>query len=132
VGPANAFAQCNAVVGYESLLDSHIEPISIDVGLREPTLTTSRQGSSNTMMLNPINGQLLVDAFVVSCLSYQETMAEKLRAALTRRDVAIGFPRPRGGSCRPCDVDLWAGAGNSVDGGGRGSACEKYRTPDAR
>jgi hypothetical protein len=41
------------------------------------------------MLLNPVNGQPLVDAFVVSCLSYQETMAEKLRAALTRRDVAI-------------------------------------------
>lgn len=41
------------------------------------------------MLLNPVNGQPLVDAFVVSCLSYQETMAEKLRAALTRRGVAI-------------------------------------------
>jgi hypothetical protein len=88
VGPANASAQYNAVVGYESLLDSHIEPISIDVGLRESTLTTPRQGSSKTMMLNLTSGPL-VDAFVVSCLSYQETMAEKLRAALTPRDVAI-------------------------------------------
>lgn len=43
VGPANASAQYNAVVGYESLLDSHIEPISIDVGLREPTLTTANR-----------------------------------------------------------------------------------------
>ncbi len=41
------------------------------------------------MLLNPINGRPLVDAFPVSCLSYREAMAEKLRAALTRRDVAI-------------------------------------------
>ncbi len=41
------------------------------------------------MLLNPSNGQPLVDAFTVACLSYQETMAEKLRAALTRKDVAI-------------------------------------------
>ena len=41
------------------------------------------------MLLDPISGQSLVDAFPVLCLSYQEAMAEKLRAALTRRDVAI-------------------------------------------
>jgi hypothetical protein len=86
---ANESAQYNAVVGYESLLDFHVEPISIEVGLREPTLATPHQGSSKTMLLNPVNGRPLVDAFVVSCLSYQETMAEKLRAALTRKDVAI-------------------------------------------
>jgi len=40
-------------------------------------------------VLNPANETPLVDAFPVSCLSHQETMAEKLRAALTRRDVAI-------------------------------------------
>jgi len=86
---ANESTQYNAVVGYESLLDSHVEPIGIEVGLREPTLTTPHQGSSKTMLLNPVNGRPLVDAFPVSCLSYQEAMAEKLRAALTRRDVAI-------------------------------------------
>ena len=86
---ANESTQYNAVVGYESLLDSHLEPISIEVGLREPTLTEAHQGSSKTMLLNPINGRPLVEAFPVWCLSYQEAMAEKLRAALTRRDVAI-------------------------------------------
>lgn len=72
-----------------SLLDSHVEPISIEVGLRERTLASAHQGSSKTMLLNPIDGRPLVDVFLVSCLSYQETMAEKFRAALTRRDVAI-------------------------------------------
>lgn len=86
---ANESTQYNAVVGYESMLDSHVEPIGIEVGLREPTLTTPHRGSSKTMLLNPINGQPLVDVFPVSCLSYQEAMAEKLRAALCRREVAI-------------------------------------------
>ena len=86
---ANESTQYNAVVGYESLLDSHVEPIGIEVGLREPILTTPHQGSSKTMLLNPVNGRPLVDPFAVSCLSYQEAMAEKLRAALTRRNVAI-------------------------------------------
>jgi len=86
---ANESTQYNAVVGYESLLDAHEEPLSIEVGLREPILTTGHRGASKTMLLNPISGQPLVDAFPVLCLSYQEAMAEKLRAALTRRDVAI-------------------------------------------
>ena len=86
---ANESTQYNAVVGYESLLDSHVEPIGIEVGLREPILTAPHRGSAKTMLLNPVNGRPLIDAFPVSCLSYQEAMAEKLRAALTRRDVAI-------------------------------------------
>ncbi len=86
---ANESMQYNAVVSYASLLDAHVEPINIEVGLRELTLTALHQGSLKTMLLNPINGRPLIDNFLVSCLSYQEAMAEKLRAALTRRDVAI-------------------------------------------
>jgi predicted nucleotidyltransferase component of viral defense system len=86
---ANESTQYSAAVGYESLLDSHVEPIGIEVGLREPILTTPHRGSSKTMLLNPVDGRPLIDAFPVSCLSYQEALAEKLRAALTRRDVAI-------------------------------------------
>lgn len=86
---ANESTQYNAVVGYDSLLDSHLEPIGIEVGLREPTLTAPQQGSSKTMLLNPVDGRPLVAAFAISCLSYREAMAEKLRAALTRREVAI-------------------------------------------
>jgi predicted nucleotidyltransferase component of viral defense system len=86
---ANESMQYVAIVGYASLLDSHVEPIRIEVGLREPTLTEPHQGSSKTMLLNPMNGRPLVDAFPVACLSYQEVMAEKLRAALCRREVAI-------------------------------------------
>lgn len=86
---ANESMQYNAVVSYASLLDAHVEPINIEVGLRELTLTALHHGSLKTMLLNPINGRPLIDSFLVSCLSYQEAMAEKLRAALTRRDVAV-------------------------------------------
>jgi hypothetical protein len=86
---ANQSTQYDAVVGYESLLDSHLEPIGIEVGLREPTLTTPHRGPSKTLLINPLRGNPLVDAFPVLSFSFQETMAEKLRAALTRRDVAI-------------------------------------------
>lgn len=86
---ANASTQYNAVVGYQSLLDSHAESIRVEVGLREPMLVRTRPGMSNTMLLNPATGRSLVEAFPIPSLSYLELMAEKVRAALCRRDVAI-------------------------------------------
>jgi hypothetical protein len=63
--------------------------VHIEVGLREPLLDYSPKGMANTALLNPLNGRTLVDTFPVHCLSYREAMAEKLRAALCRREVAI-------------------------------------------
>lgn len=86
---ANNSTQYTVVLGYESLLDSHLEPVRIEVGLREPLLDRSIRGTANTTLLNPLNGRTLVNAFPVDCLSYREAIAEKLRAALCRREVAI-------------------------------------------
>ena len=86
---ANESTQYNAGVGYQSLLDSGVEPIRIEVGVREPNLMDAHEGSSKTALLNPIDGQALVEEYSVPCLSYSEAMAEKLRAALCRREVAI-------------------------------------------
>jgi len=86
---ANNSTQYNAVVGYESLTDGHIEPVSIEVGVREPNMIDAHEGASKTALLNPINGQALVEVYAVRCLSYPEAMAEKLRAALCRSEVAI-------------------------------------------
>lgn len=85
----NNSTQYNAVVGYESLIDSHLEPVGIEVGVREPNMTQAQQGVAKTALLNPINRRELIEVYPVLCLSYQEAMAEKLRAALCRREVAI-------------------------------------------
>lgn len=77
------------MLGYESLLDAHLESINVEVGQREPNMTETQLGASKTALLNPINGQALVDPYPVRCLSYLEAMVEKLRAALCRREVAI-------------------------------------------
>jgi hypothetical protein len=71
---ANESTQYNAVFGYESLLESRVDPIGVEVGLREPVLAAPQQASSKTMLLNPVNALPLVDAFLVSCLSLQEAM----------------------------------------------------------
>ncbi|MBN1379818.1 MAG: nucleotidyl transferase AbiEii/AbiGii toxin family protein [Gammaproteobacteria bacterium] len=86
---ANNSTQYVAVVAYESLLDSHVEPVSIEVGLREPQIAKPYSGLSKTVLLNPLDGQAMVAAFPVYCLSLHEAMAEKLRAALCRLEVAI-------------------------------------------
>ncbi len=86
---ANNSTQYNAAVGYVSLLDGHVEPLSVEVGVREPTLQDEYKGVAKTALLNPITGQALVETYPVACLSYREAMAEKLRAALCRREVAI-------------------------------------------
>lgn len=85
----NVSTQYNAIVGYESLIDGHIEPVSIEVGVREPNMMDAHEGASKTALLNPINGQALVEVYAVPCLSYPEAMTEKLRAALCRNEVAI-------------------------------------------
>ena len=85
----NNSTQYNAVLSYESLIDGHVEPVSIEVGVREPNMTETAQGAARTVLLNPIGGQALIDTYPVVALSYLEAMAEKVRAALCRSEVAI-------------------------------------------
>lgn len=86
---ANASTQYLGVVGYTSLLGRQEETINIEVGLREPLLTPTIEGAAQTLMLAPSTGSPLVPAVTLPCLSQKEAMAEKLRAALSRREVAI-------------------------------------------
>ncbi len=86
---ANNSTQYNARVGYESLLDGHLEPVSIEVGVREPTMLDAYDGAAGTLVLDPLTGKALVETYRVACLSCEEAMAEKVRAALCRREVAI-------------------------------------------
>lgn len=86
---ANENTQYNATVAYGSLLDGNEEQVSIEVGVREPNITDAVQCESRTLLLSPINGQALVADYPVRALSHTEMMAEKIRAALCRREVAI-------------------------------------------
>lgn len=86
---ANQSTEYHAELTYQSLVNPEKDTIRVEVGVREPHLTTPGLEASNTLVLNPITGRPLVDAHVVRCLSWHEMMAEKLRAALCRREVAI-------------------------------------------
>ena len=86
---ANNSTQYITVLGYTSLLGSTEETIKIEVGLREPLLTEVVQAEVKTLLLNPVSELPLVSLLTVECLSWEEAMAEKLRAALSRREVAV-------------------------------------------
>jgi len=86
---ANRSTQYVAVAGYTSLLSGQEETIKIEVGLREPLLTAVVSGLARTILLDPVTGQPLLRPAAVRCISRIEAFAEKFRAALSRREVAI-------------------------------------------
>jgi len=86
---ANDSSQYLAIIGYTSLLVAREETIKIEVGLREPLLKPANRAEARTLILDPITGAPLVPPFPLRCLSLEEAMAEKLRAALSRREAAI-------------------------------------------
>jgi predicted nucleotidyltransferase component of viral defense system len=85
----NASTQYNATLGYRSLLAPRTETIAIEIGLREPTLTPPERFQVHTVLLHWVQGGALIETFPARCLTYAEAMAEKLRAALSRQEVAI-------------------------------------------
>ena len=86
---ANDSTQYIGVIGYTSLLGRQQETIKIEVGLREPLLTPTIRGEAQTLLLDPFSGSKLAPTLTMPCISRQEAMAEKLRAALSRREIAI-------------------------------------------
>ena len=71
------------------MLGSGEESVKIEVGLREPLLIPSVRVEAQTLLLDPVSGTPLVSPLPVTCLSRSEAMAEKLRAALSRREAAV-------------------------------------------
>jgi len=86
---ANDSTQYNGAIAYRSLFEDREETIKMEVGLREPLSTPTVPGEARTLLLDPITGAPMVPALTVPCLSLMEAMAEKLRAALSRREAAI-------------------------------------------
>lgn len=86
---ANESSQYAAILGYPSFLGRTKETIKIEVGLREPLLIPTLLAEVRTLLLDPVNELPLVPLLSVNCLSWEEALAEKMRAALSRREVAI-------------------------------------------
>ncbi len=86
---ANNSTQYTATIGYRSLLEASGDTIHVEVSLREPLLTPPHAALARTLLLDPVSGESLIKPFEVNCISWIEAFAEKFRAALTRREVAI-------------------------------------------
>lgn len=86
---SNSSRQYIGTIGYQSLISNQIDTIKIEIGLREPQLQETYAGEAETILLNPITGKPQTPKVHLPCFSLKEAMAEKLRAALSRREVAI-------------------------------------------
>ncbi len=86
---ANNPTQYIGVLAYESVLSSDPDTIKIEVGLREPLLTPSVNEPARTILIDPISHKPMISPITVRCISKLEAFAEKFRAALTLREVAI-------------------------------------------
>jgi predicted nucleotidyltransferase component of viral defense system len=86
---ANNSTQYIAIIGYHSVISKKEETIKVEVGLREPLLLPQETGKAKTLLLNPATAQPLSRPFAMQCMSQGEAFAEKFRAALSRREVAV-------------------------------------------
>jgi predicted nucleotidyltransferase component of viral defense system len=85
----NESRQYLATIVYGSLLDRQPGRINLEIGLREPLFAATTVGEVRTLLRNAAVPDDAQPSFYFLCLSFEEAMAEKFRAALTRREVAI-------------------------------------------
>jgi hypothetical protein len=85
----NNSTQYNGTVSYTSLLDGHEESILVELSLREAIILPPVTGQARTILLDPITGNPMIAPWPVACLDHLEAFAEKFRAALSRREIAI-------------------------------------------
>ena len=86
---ANNSKQYLAAIGYDSMLGQQQETIKIEVSLREPLLAPVISGPAQTILLNPLTNKPMVAPVSVRSIDKIEGLAEKFRAALSRREPAI-------------------------------------------
>jgi len=85
----NNSTQYSGRVSYSSLVSGQDEHVKIEISVREPILNAIEQLPVKTLLLDPFRRSAAVDTIQIAVLSRLEAYAEKLRAALTRRDPAI-------------------------------------------
>ena len=86
---ANNSTQYLATIGYESMLARQQETIKIEVSLREPLLASVINGPAHTILRNPLTNKPMIVPVPVRSIDKTEALAEKFRAALSRREPAI-------------------------------------------
>ena len=85
----NENRQYQGQLAFSSPLTGQYETIFIDVSLREPVLTPTLRLPAKTLLRSPNSTDAFIAEPLVTVLSTIETYAEKLRAALSRREPKI-------------------------------------------
>ena len=86
---ANGSRQYVGSLSYESLLQRRRETIKIEISLREPLLQKAVSQGAATILMNPLTQRSLMAPVRLPCIAKPEALAEKCRAAMTRREPAI-------------------------------------------
>jgi predicted nucleotidyltransferase component of viral defense system len=76
-------------LGYQSLVTGQDESIKLEFSIREPILEPVEHLPARALLVDPFRQAAVVAPAEVPVLSCRETYAEKLRAALTRREPTI-------------------------------------------
>jgi len=87
-GANNSAQYCGSFM-FTSPTSGREETVKLEVGLREPLLESAITGRARSILLDPLSGEAMVPEVPAQCISLREAVAEKIRAALTRRGVAI-------------------------------------------
>jgi len=85
----NQSAQYIGGMTYRSLVTGQDELIKVEFSIREPILERVEHLPARTLLIDPFRHVAMVAPLAVPVLSRRESYAEKLRAALTRREPAI-------------------------------------------
>ena len=81
--------QYGGVLAYRSIVTGNKDTIKIEISLREPAIKDVKILQAATLLVDPFKQSPVADQIEIRSLAKQEAYAEKLRAALTRREPAI-------------------------------------------
>jgi len=85
----NNSCQYTMELNYKSHLTQSYDKILIDIGMRDELFLPADSFKAKTLLMDPFVNDSMVEPFTVIGLNSQETYAEKTRAALCRRELAI-------------------------------------------
>lgn len=86
---ANRSTQYNGTYAYRSRISGEPDTIKIEIALREPVLEDVEWHDAATILIDPLTRTRALEPIPVVVLSLEECYAEKIRAALSRREPAI-------------------------------------------
>jgi predicted nucleotidyltransferase component of viral defense system len=85
----NNSTQYSGRVSYRSLVTGQDDFLKLEISVREPIIEPTEELPARTLLMDPFRRVPALEAIPVSTLSCREAYAEKLRAALSRRDPAV-------------------------------------------